>query len=283
MPEFDDCGCGGNEFPLITVDPGNGGGKPVSVIAGPGIEVVDMSDANEWKFEVSAAPLIDLDVDLTLIAKKAGVAKANPVLKGVVIDAVELDWTTNKDIVSQTLTNNGGLTPPTLLAADRSFDYTGQNITTNISFTLQGNDGLGQPGSIDSDTKQIFFGNNMLLGVEEDFTNGTSGDLTTALAGFSKVVKTSRAHTYFATGAANEHHFVLYPKTYGLATFTKGIFTGGYVRLKLVLGVFKQELGIGDVEVDYMVTNEEGFAEAYYVYMSLYDNQNDAVTPFIIS
>lgn len=276
-----DC-CGTpNDFPVV--NPESSGGKPVEIIAGPGIGVEDLSDADTFRFRVSFVPYVDLQATLTLIAKEVGVAKSNPVLKGTIIDTVELDWTYNKEVTSQMLTNTGALAAPTLGTAERSHDYTSQTITSDITFTLSGNDGNGQPGSINSDAKSIIFGNNMLLGDTTNYNLQSTASFITATAAFSKIVKTARAHTYFATGGTNEHHYVVYPKAWGLGTFKKGIFEGGYVRLKNVAGTLKQELGEGDVESDIMITNEKGHSEAYYVYMSLYDNQEDAVTPFVIS
>lgn len=274
--------CGtANEFPVV--DPEGSGGKPVEILAGPSIGVEDLSDADTYRFRVSYVPYVDLLATLTLIAKEVGVAKSNPVLKGTVIDAVELDWTYNKEVTSQTLTNTGGLAAPTLGTVERSHDYTSQTITSDITFTISGNDGNGQPGSVDTDVKSITFGNNLILGNTTNFNLQATASFLTAIAGFTKIVKTARAHTYFATGGVNQHHYVIYPKAWGLGTFTKGIFEGGYIRLKNVAGTLKQELGGGDVESDINITNEKGHTEAYYVYMSLYDNQEDAVTPFELS
>jgi len=276
-----DC-CGTpNDFPVV--NPESSGGKPVEIIAGPSIGVEDLSDADTFRFRISYSPYVDLLATLSLVAKEAGVAKSNPVLKGTVIDTVELDWTYNKVVTSQTLTNTGGLTPPTLDPSDLDHDYTSQTITSDITFTISGNDGNGQPGSVDTDQKSILFGNNMILGNTTNFNLQPTTSFLTAISGFTKIVKTARTHTYFATGGANQHHYVIYPKAWGLGTFTKGIFEGGYVRLKNVAGTLKQTLGEGDVESDIMITNEKGHSEAYYVYMTLYDNQNDAVTPFELS
>jgi hypothetical protein len=155
------------------------------------------------------------------------------------------------------------------------------SVTSNITFTLTGNDGEGQPGSTDSDSKSITFGNVMYLG------KGPSkiGALASGMEAFieslaTSTIKTSRGHTYNATGAANEHHFVAYPKAWGEATFTKGIFSGGYVRLKNVGGTMEVD---GSPEIDVSFGNSASFSEEYYIYQSLYDNQNDPVTPFIIT
>jgi len=274
------CNCV-NQIPIA---PTNASQKDVKIIAGPGIIVQDTSDLESFRFLVSATNVEALIATLTIIAKEAGVARANPVLKGTVIDRVELDWAYNKAVTIQSLSNTGGLTSPTLNAADRSYDYVGQVINSNINFTIQGNDGLGLGGSIDSDTQSILFGNEMILGegVSKILTP-TSGLEAFIDALATKVVKTSRSHTYFATGGAGQKHFVAYPKSFGLGTFEKLGFPGGYIRLKNVAGTLKANLDISDTETDILFTNPKGFQEAYYVYESLYDNQNDPVNPFTLS
>lgn len=254
--------------------------KDVELIASPNVQITDLSDANTHRFEIGTYEYVNLVAALTLIAKVSGVAQSIPVLKGKVVDRVELAWSYNKTVVSQTLTNNGGLSVPTLGPTDDDYTYLSQSIVTDIAFTLQGNDGFGQPGSIDSDVQSITFGNYMWIG------HGPSkiGSSAAAMEAFieslaTSVIKTARAHTYYATGGSGQKHFIAYPKAWGLANFTKGIFSGGYVRLMKV-GTTMETSG---VESDLMITNSAGHTEAYYVYESLYDNQEDAVTPFVIS
>jgi hypothetical protein len=255
--------------------------KPTVVQAGPGIVVTDLSDINAYRFEVELADVTALVATLGLTAKAATVVKTNPVLKGTVIDEVIMTFAYNKVIASQTLTNNGGLTPPVLDFDDTDYTYTGETIDEDISFTLTGNDGEGLPGSIDTDIKSIQFGNYMFLGAGASKINSATSSIEAFIEALAtQTIKTARAHTYFATGGVNQKHFVAYPKAWGLATFTKGIFAGGYVRLKNIAGTLLTE---GTPETDIMITNSLGHEEAYYVYESLYDNQNDPTTPFIIS
>jgi hypothetical protein len=277
----DDCGCEDNPFPIV--DPVSIGGKVVEILSSSTISVEDLSDADTYRFRPNYEPYTDLVVNLTLIAKEGVTIRSNPVLKGTIIDNIELDWTYNKDIATQTLTDTGVLSDPTLIAADRSYDFSGISVTSNITLTISGNDGNGEPGSVDSDAASITFGNYLVLGISADLTGELVTTLTALIAGFTKTIKTSRSHSYNATGGVNEHHIVGYPKAFGLGTFKKGIFEGGYVRLKKVGTVLKVELLEGDVEEDISVTNDKGYAEAYYFYMSLYDNQVDAVTPFVLS
>jgi hypothetical protein len=255
--------------------------KNVVITESPNATVTDLSDTETWKFQVGTEDFIDLVAALSLTARAATVIKTNPVLKGTVIDELNFTWTYNKDVTSQTLTNNGGLTPPTLGPSDRLYNYNGLSLSSDIDFTLQGNDGLGQTGSVDSDVKSVIFGNFMWLGHGASRLGTSAASLESFLEALgTSQVKTSRAHTYYATGGTNQHHFVAYPKAWGLGTFTKGVFEGGYVRIFNVGGTI---VSSGTPESDIIITNQAGYAEAYYVYQSLYDNQNDPVTPFVIS
>lgn len=269
---------------LIPVfDPPATPGKVVEVLAGPGILVDDLSDVDTYRHRVTRVDIVALTAALTLVAKELTVVKSMPILKGTVIDEVNLTWVYNKAVTVQTLVNTGGLTAPTLGTVERSHDYTGQSISSNMSFTLEGNDGEGQSGSIASDLESITFGNYMWLGHGVSKLNSAASGIETFIESLAtSTIKTSRTHTYYATGGVNEHHFIAYPKAWGLATFTKGIFDGGYVRLKNVAGTLVADAGVNP-ELDITFTNSKGHAEAYYVYESLYDNQADAVTPFVIS
>jgi hypothetical protein len=275
-------GCGPNKNIIPVYEPPGGGtgdgGKKVELIPSDNIGINDLSDADTYRFQPYYVAGTPLTVELTLVAKAGGVVKTSPILKGTTIDTLELDWVYNKTISSQSLSNTGGLVPPTLAASVRSYDYTGQTITANMSVTIQGNDGSGPK----SDSKSIAFGNYIYTGHGLSKLGSAASTLQAFITAMTATVKTSRAHTYFATGGENEKHFVAIPKVFGLATFTKAPFVGGYVRLKNVGGTLLADAG-EDPETDILLTNSLGFEEAYYVYESLIDNQADAVTPFVIS
>jgi hypothetical protein len=276
--------CGNSKYTnFIPITGGPTTQKDVVLIPGPGIQIEDLSDVNAYRFVLSTQEIVDLSVNLTVIALEAGDPKTSPILRGTVIDELNLTWVYNKAIVSQTLTNTGSLTPPSLTTTEFSYNYTGQNVQNNLSLTIQGNDGLAQPGSIASDTKSISFGNIMWIGAGTSKINESTAGIEAFIESLSGVIKTSRNHTYFATGGVNQKHFVAYPAAFGLGTFTKGIFTGGYIRLKNVGGTLKSVLGIGDIESPITITNSKGYSENYYIYESEYDNQADNVTPFTIS
>lgn len=254
--------------------------KGVQLVAAPQVVITDLSDADTHRFQIGTSVYIPLTTNLTLVAKAAGVIKSNPILKGTTIDRVELTFAYNKTIASQTLTNNGGEAVPTLSSLDTGYTYTGRTIQSNIAFTLTGNDGSGEPGGIAADVENITFGNLMWLGFGVSKIGAAASGMEAFIEALqASVTKTARAHTYFATGGVNEKHFVAYPKAWGEGIFTKGIFSGGYIRLRNVAGTMQTS----GSETDLIITNSLGIAEAYYVYESLYDNQNDGITPFVIS
>jgi hypothetical protein len=269
----------GNMIPVIPVTPNTQ--KDVVLIGAPMVKIENLSDAGAYRFRFSTYAYTSLTATLGLTAKAAGVTKTSPVLKGTILDYIQLTMAYNKAIAFQTLSNTGGLTPPSLLLSDILYEYDAVAVVNNITFTLTGNDGEGQSGSVASDSKSITFGNVMYLGKGPSKT----GTLASGMEAFieslaTSTIKTSRGHTYYATGVANEHHFVAYPKAWGESVFTKGIFTGGYVRLRNVGGTMEIE---GTPEIDISFGNSASFSENYYIYQSLYDNQNDPVTPFIIT
>ena len=68
-----------------------------------------------------------------------------------------------------------------------------------------------------------------------------------------------------------------------MATFTFDGFEGGFVRIKNVSGTMKTEVLDGETESDILLTNDEGYEEAYYVYQSVYDNREGGSKNVIVS
>jgi hypothetical protein len=262
------------------------GGKTTELIAGDQIGITDLSDSLVDRFEIDYLPIVAFTAALTLVAKASSIVKANPVLLGTVIDRIELTWTYNHAVASQTITNDGALTPPTLIASDRGYDYTSQSIVNNTEFTLDGNDGLDNGGqSAAEDSKSITFGNYLAWGKGASLLGLTTSDVQTRFAALAdREVRTDFLRSVYATGTDNEKFFVMYPKRWGLADFKKGIFVGGLMRVKKVVGqtALKVDLEGGEVEEDIIIANGSGHSEAYYIYETLFDNQEDAVTPIQI-
>jgi hypothetical protein len=275
-------------------------GKTTELIAGTNITIVDISDSNVDRFIVNAVAAEQLTVALTLTAKAASVVKTNPVLFGTIIDEVQLDWAYNNAIASQNLTNNGGITPPILAPADVQHIYTGQAITDGITFTIAGDDGLGN-GSISQaqDSRSITFGNYRVWGVGEryDYDKDNIPNLHpySALKTFledlitssgTKELSTTRVKTIYGEGGTLEHFYYFYPKSWGYATFTKNNFQGGFLRLKRnasneiepATNFSSADAG----EQDILISNGLD-EEPFMVYMSLNDAIDDPVEPIYVT
>jgi len=277
-------------------------GKITELIAGQEIQITDISDTIVDRFIIDHIPAEQLTVGLTLTAKESGAEYSNPILWGRSIDTIQLDWAYNHIITSQTLTNNGGLTPPSLDSDDVQHIYTGQAIQNqDIDFTIAGNDGLGfDPESLASDTEGLEFGNYRVWGVGEryDYDRDSAPDkhAYSALQTFledllttngTKELKTTRLKTdLFAEGGELEHFYYFYPKSWGFATFTKYNFTGGFVRLKrnasdeieAATNFDSYDSGEQDIMVDNGIMED-----AFLVYMSLNDQQDDDTEPIIVT
>ena len=248
------------------------------------IVITDNSNQSKYSFNVDYIPKVDLTAVLNLVAKKSGVVVPVPVLKGDTIDRVELTWTFNKAVATQSLDcNDAGITDPTLGQDDRAYNYTDESITENTSFALSADDGLNLDGSTVQVSKSLSFGNYYFSGAGASLIGAASTSVQAFLDSISKTIQTSRIRNLFATGGEDEFFFFAYPKAYGLPNdIKKGIFSGGYIRLLNVGGVLKTSLGQGETESDLNISNGI-ISEPYYLYMSLVDNQVDATIPIEIT
>ncbi len=281
---------------------GNNYGKITEILAGSEIQVTNLSDTIVDRFLVDHVPAEQLSVGLTLVDKEATVERTNPVLWGRTIDEIQLDWVYNHTITTQTLTNNGGLTPPVLGPNDVQHIYTGQAIqNTDVDFTIAGDDG-GNFGSLSlaSDIEGIEFGNYRVWGVGEryDYNKASApdlwddNDLITFLEDLlttsgTKELKTVRVKTnLFGEGGELEHFYYFYPKRWGFATFEKYNFVGGLVRLKRnaadkiepATDFYAYDAGEQDIMIDNGVATD-----AFLVYMSVNDQQDDDTEPILVT
>jgi hypothetical protein len=287
IPDPNCIGCGGGFkgffFPPL-VSGGGGSGKATEVLPGYSIAVDDESDSDTYRFKVGYSPDIALSAAMTIIAKAAGVSKANPVLIGTQIDEIVPSWSYNKAVASQSLSAvvsspDSPISFPGISAVLRTADVTSILITRNCVVSIHGDDGLGNPNSTANASTSIQFGNYVAWGDDVDHIGLATTTLQTLLSALSKQIQTNRVHTLTTTGGANRYFFYFVPARFGEVTFTKGIFVGGYRRLHSVSGVLKAILDFGDTDVPITLVNGAGYTEEYYVYQSLYDNKADSVTP----
>lgn len=257
---------------------GSGGGKPTVVVAGTDINVEDLSTANTAIYRVSYQPYVAVQINLSLQAFINSVQQSFPILLGNIVDEVRLSWSYDQ---GKTVTSQEIRQPSVIPIAANLRNYTLENLSVvnNATFEVYGTDGR----SADSDDAIVTFGNHGMWGHYQSLSDLAVTNVQTMISGFTKQIKTSRLASLFATGGAGEHFYYLYPSRFGLATFKKGIFEGGFVRLKNVAGTFKITLGIGDTESPLNVTNDAGYTEEFYIYMSLYDNIVDPVEPIVVT
>lgn len=295
VPVGDICSsCGGTTNLLFPPSGGAAAGKTTEVLAGFSMSVEDLSDTLVDRFRVNWAQILQLTANLALIAKSGVVTKANPVLWGTTIDEINMTWTYNRelDVETQTLVNTAGLTPPTLVKADRLYDYTsGVSIkNSDESFTLTGDTENGLPESTGSDVEWVVFGNYVLHGVGANAQGGADTILISLIESFipgGATIATTKAGSFFALSVVLERDFYAIPKRFGFATFSKngGSGNGGLKRMKNVSGTIQAALdqyGLDGDETAISINNGLE-AEEYYIYMSVYDNIADPLNPITVT
>jgi hypothetical protein len=151
-----------------------GQGRNTILVAGNLIELTDIGNSNTDSYIISVIEYLDLTVALTVAPFDDG---DNPlsgiILWGTIVDRLDISWVYNKPIVTQSLSNNQGLDPPNLGTVDFSYQYLATNIVnSNIQFTIQGDDGGGQPGSIATDVANIVYGNYRAWGQKRRLLHG---------------------------------------------------------------------------------------------------------------
>ena len=269
--------------PDIYVPLDSGGTVTHELIAGNDILIEDFSDANNLKHRISYDPFISLTTSLSVSAYVLGALQSSIVLKGVVVDETRSAWTYNKGVVaSQTLDEGAGAV--TVPLADRAKITTSLSITSDLTYTVEGDDGQGNIGSVASDSDSLLFGNYMIWGDYTNMTNQPVSQIPTLIADLASKnteVKITRFKDVFATGLVNRKFFVIYPAVWGEAIFTKSGFEGGFIRLKNEAGTLVQTVITSESPITW--TNEEGYTEEFYIYQSVYDNAEDLVTPIIIT
>jgi hypothetical protein len=273
--------CANPTCPTVYIPPegsGRGGRIPVNLIAGEDIMIENFSDASNYTFRISYDPFIALTANLSITGYVGGLLQSEPILKGKIVDEIRSAWSYNKYVAFQEL--NG----IAVTAQDRAKIETGLNVTDDIIYEIEGNDGQGVTGSIATDTDSILFGNYLITGDYTNMLNQPVSQIPTLisnLANKNTEVRRNRTVSVFATGSTNRKFFIIYPASWGLGTFTKGIFEGGFQRLKNQAGTLV--VNVTGTELPITWSNEEGYSEEFYIYQSLYDNTEDAVEPIIIS
>lgn len=164
----------------------------------------------------------------------------NIVEMGTKITDVILNWALNKDPKAMTI-NNESITPLTA----RTKTYSGQNITTNKTYTLKVTD---EKDATATKTTSISFVNGVYWGAKEAPESYDSA----FVLGLSKGLQGNKNKTFTVNAAAGQHIFYALPSRYGSCVFNVGGFDGGFTKVSTI-----------------EFTNASGYKENYDIYKSV--------------
>lgn len=164
----------------------------------------------------------------------------NTVEMGTKITDVILNWALNKDPKTMTI-DSESITPLTT----RTKTYSGQNITTNKTYTLKVTD---EKDASATKSTSITFLNGVYWGAK-----AASGSYDSAfILGLSKGLQSNKNKTFTVDAAAGQHIFYALPARYGACTFNVGGFDGGFTKVSTI-----------------EFTNASGYKENYDIYKSV--------------
>jgi len=173
--------------------------------------------------------------------------------KGQTLTSIQLSWTFNKAVESQTITGTDVVTP-TLTLAERTKLVTLSNITSNRTITLTADDVLADANAAKTSNlnltflNKIYYGKSVVGTVNSAFVLALTGEL-----------KSNRTKSFSLTTGASEYIWFASPVAYGLPSFKTNGFNGGFDLNTTLTG--------GTIFV-----NASGHAESYYVFRSTNEN-----------
>lgn len=165
----------------------------------------------------------------------------NTVEMGTKITDVILNWVLSKNPKTMMI-DSESITPLTT----RTKTYSGQNITTNKTFTLKVTD---EKDASATKTTSITFVNGVYWGAKA----APSGAYDSAfILGLTKGLQGSKGKTFTVNAAAEQHIFYALPSRYGSCVFNVGGFDGGFTKVSTI-----------------EFTNASGYKENYDIYKSV--------------
>lgn len=177
------------------------------------------------------------------IAISAFTNNKNTVEMGTKITDVTLNWTLSKNPKTMMI-DSESITP----LSTRTKTYSGQNITTNKTYTLKVTD---EKDASATKTTYITFYNGVYWGAKAAPSSYDSAFVLT----LTKGLQGNKYKTFTATAGADEYFFYCVPTRYGAVTFNVGGFDGGFTKVATI-----------------EFTNASGYKESYDIYKS--DNAN---------
>lgn len=164
----------------------------------------------------------------------------NTVEMGTTITDVTLNWSLTKD--PQTLKiDDENITPSNV----RTKTYSGLNLTSNKTYTLQVTD---EKGASTTKTTAITFLNGVYWGAKVA-PNTYNSDFVLTL---TKGLQGNKNKTFTVNASAGEYIFYALPARYGSCAFNVGGFDGGFGKIDTI-----------------QFTNASGYTESYDIYKSV--------------
>jgi len=168
---------------------------------------------------------------------------------GSTVSLVELVWSYNKNIVSQTFESNA------IDVALRTTTYT-TPLTVDKTFTITA---TNENGTTITKTAKLDFENGIYYGKSISTTYDS-----TLINSLTKVLSGTKARTISVTAGTGEYIYYAIPSRLGTPIFTVGGFTGGFSKVATIA-----------------FTNSSGYSENYDIYRS--DNSNLGATNVVIA
>ena len=188
-----------------------------------------MSAADKYKLDNLSAKVEEVLYEAPTVKLSGGSTQE----MGTVVNTVNLSWTTNKDITTQSINQGIGTLDPTL----RKYTVTNANITSNRTYTITVGDGKKTASASTSISFQyrIYWGSSELEVLDND-----------TIVNFSSALASSRKQSRVFNCSGGKYFYFVLP-----ASFVSGI-------------SFKAN---GFVYSD-LVTNKNGYTSAYVIYRS---------------
>lgn len=164
----------------------------------------------------------------------------NTLEMGIKVTEVTLNWTLSKNPKTMMI-DSESITP----VSTRTKTYSGQNITTNKTYTLKVTD---EKDATVTKTTSISFVNGVYWGAKEAPESYDSA----FVLGLTKGLQGSKGKTFTVDAAAGQNIFYALPTRYGACTFNVGGFDGGFTKVATI-----------------EFTNASGYKESYDIYKSV--------------
>lgn len=179
--------------------------------------------------------------------------------RGQVITSLAVSWAYNKAVETQTITGPG-VTPPTLLASDRSKTLVLASVSSDRTITLEADDDISDSNNEKSDTITLRWYDGVYWGV-----GAIPGAYNSAfILGLSnKQLRSGRTGNFSLNVGTSQYAFVCIPVSMGAASFKTNGFNGGL-----------------SLQATISFTNAQGATVSYNIYRTI--NHSLGLTAFEI-